>query len=116
MIANVAVILLFQLAGEGLARWFGAPVPGPVIGLALLLAAMIAAPALAARIRETANGLLAHLALLFVPAGVGVVGHLDRFAAVGLEIAAVLVLSTLGAVAVGAGAYLLTARLTGARE
>ncbi len=36
MIANLAVFLSFQLAGEVITRGAGLPLPGPVLGLALL--------------------------------------------------------------------------------
>lgn len=42
MIGALAALLLCQLAGEALARAFGLPVPGPVIGMGLLLAALLA--------------------------------------------------------------------------
>ena len=76
MIANLTIILIFQLIGEGVARVTGAPAPGPIIGMVLLFLVLLAAPSLAERLRPTANGLLSHLALLFVPAGVGVIGRL----------------------------------------
>lgn len=37
MIARIAVILACQLAGEVVARSFGLPVPGPVLGMAVML-------------------------------------------------------------------------------
>ena len=82
----------------------------------LLLAAFALAPRLAEAVRPTANAFLSHLALLFVPAGVGVVGHFDRLAAFGGEVALVLVASTLIAVLCGAAAFALAARLTGGDE
>ncbi|MEL7462717.1 MAG: CidA/LrgA family protein [Pseudomonadota bacterium] len=115
MLRAIAVILGFQLVGEGASRAFDLPAPGPVVGLILLFAAFCALPRLAEEVRPTANGLLSHLALLFVPAGVGVLGHLDALAAVAGEVAIVLVASTLIAVAAAAAAFLLVERLTGRR-
>ncbi len=81
MIAALTALLACQLAGESLARAFALPVPGPVIGMVLLFAALLVRrrepPAALAR---TADALLAHLGLLFVPAGVGVVLHLPMLA------------------------------------
>ena len=37
MIPALATLLVFQLLGESLVLVLGAPVPGPVVGLALLL-------------------------------------------------------------------------------
>jgi holin-like protein len=81
MIAGLATLLCCQLAGEVTARLFGLPVPGPVLGMALLFAILLARggeapPGLA----TTADGLLGVLGLLFVPAGVGVVLHLPQLA------------------------------------
>jgi holin-like protein len=43
---------------------------------------------------DAAEGLLAHLSLLFVPVGVGVITHLDVVSAYGVRLLAVVVLST----------------------
>lgn len=72
MLTTFSLLLLFQSLGEGLAYAFGLPVPGPVIGMLLLLAALAASPRLLATMEATANELLRHLSLLFVPAGVGI--------------------------------------------
>ncbi|MFU8898478.1 MAG: CidA/LrgA family protein [Roseinatronobacter sp.] len=113
MIHALTLILACQLAGEALTRFFGWPAPGPVLGMALLFALMLASPRLAALVTPTGEGILRHLSLLFVPAGVGVVGHLQQLGAYGLGFALVLVVSTVLALAVGAGAFVAVARLTG---
>lgn len=90
---GLAFLLLLQAAGEGLAHLLRLPFPGPVIGLVMLLVALqvtwIREPVAAA-----AEFLLAHLSLLFVPVGVGVITHLDVVSAYGLRLLAVVVLST----------------------
>ena len=116
MIQAIAILLSLQLAGETLVRLFFLPVPGPVVGLVLLVAGLVAVPGLAARMRPLADGLLAHLSLLFVPAGVGVVGHLATFGAEGVAIAVALIGSTTLAIAVGAVVFVAIARITGARD
>jgi putative effector of murein hydrolase LrgA (UPF0299 family) len=115
MIVNIAILLVCQLIGEAAARALDAPVPGPVIGLALLLGALVARPALAPRVAPGANGLLAHLSLLFVPAGVGVVAHLDRLGAEGPALLAALLGSTVVTLAVTAGVFVGLRRLVGAK-
>jgi holin-like protein len=101
MLGALAALLLCQLAGEMLARAFGLPVPGPVIGMVLLFAALLArrraAPEALAR---TADGLLGHLGLLFVPAGVGVVLHLPLLARDWAPLAVVILAGTLLAIGV----------------
>ncbi len=86
MIGGLAALFLCQPAGGLLARAFALPVPGRVLGMGLLLLARRRAgpPDGLAR---SADGLRANLGLLFVPAGVGVVMHLDVLAAEGWPIA-----------------------------
>lgn len=115
MILHLAVLLLFQLLGEVLTRAFGLILPGPVLGLVLLLAFFMIFPRAADAIRPSAQGLLSHLSLLFVPAGVGVVGHLDKLGSDGLGLLVALVVSTVTALAVGALTFSAVARLTGDR-
>jgi putative effector of murein hydrolase LrgA (UPF0299 family) len=73
MLAAFAILLIFQCLGEGVAFLTGVPIPGPVIGMLLLFAALLAWPRLHETLEATAAGLLSHLSLLFVPAGAGVV-------------------------------------------
>lgn len=74
MIVGLLWLLGCQLVGEVLVRALDVPVPGPVVGLVLLWAVLTwrRTPDDAAVVR-TSDALLAHLQLLFVPAGVGVV-------------------------------------------
>jgi holin-like protein len=116
MIVHLATLLAFQLAGETLSRGLGLIVPGPVIGMVLLLAFFIAVPKAAAAIQPTAQGLLSHLSLLFVPAGVGIVAHLDKLGADGVPILLALLVSTALSIAVGALVFVGLARLMGANE
>ncbi len=102
MLRAVTILLLYQLAGEVIARALSLPVPGPVIGLALLFATLVIRGAVADDLRDTANGLLAHLSLLFVPAGVGVMVYLDRIGREWIAIFTALVVSTVLTIAVTA--------------
>ncbi|MEZ5685493.1 MAG: CidA/LrgA family protein [Paracoccaceae bacterium] len=113
MVAALSVILLFQLAGEVVSRAAHLPLPGPVLGMVALVVALSLSPRLAALVRPTAQGLLQHLSLLFVPAGVGVVAHLPVLAEYGMALALALVGSTLLAIVVGAVSFTLVARLVG---
>lgn len=102
MLSAISLILAFQVIGELISRFTGIPVPGPVIGMMLMLFAFFLKDGLIDRIRPTAGGLLSNLSLLFVPAGVGIIQYGDLFIEEGLGIAAVLVLSTLIAMLVTA--------------
>ncbi len=94
------LVLACQLAGEAFARVTGLPVPGPILGLVLLFAALTLRGRPAPRLEESADGLLSHLALLFVPAGVGVVQYLPLLASEWLAVAASVVGGTAVAIAV----------------
>ena len=87
------VLLLCQTLGELAARGLHVPLPGPVLGMGLALAAL-AWPALREPVRAAAEVLMAHLSLLFVPIGVGVVSHLGVLGHHALAIMATLLLST----------------------
>lgn len=113
MILHLTALLAFQLVGELISRGLGLPIPGPVIGMALIFVFFLSVPKAANAILPTAQGLLAHLSLLFVPAGVGVTRHLDRMGEDGPAIAAALAISTIAAIALGALTFKLVARLTG---
>jgi holin-like protein len=90
---GIAILLVLQAAGEGLARAMSLPFPGPVIGLVLLLPAL-GFEVLRAPVEAAANVLLSHLSLLFVPVGVGVVTHLSLMSEYGLRLVVVIVVST----------------------
>ncbi|HVN41419.1 MAG TPA: CidA/LrgA family protein [Steroidobacteraceae bacterium] len=94
MLRGITLLLLFQLAGEVISRLFALPVPGPVIGMALLFAALAWRGGTDEGLRSTAANLLQHLSLLFVPAGVGVMLHLHRIASEWRPIVAALLVST----------------------
>ena len=112
LLHSLALLLTCQLAGEVLVRLAGLPVPGPVAGMLLLLAGLMVRRDLASSLRPVTSTLLQHLALLFVPAGVGVVSHLDRMRAEWLAIGSALVLSTLLTLVVTAATFRLAVRLT----
>lgn len=116
MIRAFALILLCQLAGETAARGLGLPVPGPVVGMGLLIALFALSARIQAEVVPVAEGMLRHLSLFFVPAGVGVVAHLDRLGGQALALGAAILASTVLALIVGALAFTAVARLTGNRD
>lgn len=102
MLAAVSLLLTFQLAGEALRLVLDLPVPGPVLGLVMLLAWLMVRGGPGKALRGTTNSLLQHLSLLFVPAGTGVMLHLDRLGAEWLPIAVALLVSTVLGMSVAA--------------
>lgn len=122
MVRGFAILLLCQLAGEVIARGLGLPVPGPVLGLALLVAGLCAwaryrplqTEALqASGLGRVSEGLLASLALMFVPAGVGVIQYLGLIGAHGLALALAIVGSTVATLLTTVGTFLLVKRWRG---
>lgn len=102
MLGTLTLLLLCQLAGELAARLLHLPVPGPVLGMLLLFAGLLLRGGVPAAIQDTAGGLLRHLSLLFVPAGVGVMVHVTRLETEALPIIVALFGSTLFGIAVTA--------------
>ena len=102
MLGPLAQFLLFQLAGELIVRVFHWPIPGPVIGMALLLLVLLIRGHASPELKQGAGSLLQYLSLLFVPAGVGVIQHLQRLGQEWLPITIALIVSTFAGIAVTA--------------
>jgi holin-like protein len=100
MIRGLVQILLFQGLGEIISKFFGLPIPGPVVGLVLLLIFLIIRGRLDSDLELVASGFSQHLGLLFIPAAVGVVMFVPLLASHGLKIAGILVISVSLTVAV----------------
>jgi len=104
---GLALLLAFQSVGELIAHGLSLPIPGPVIGMILLLLAL-RAPLVREPVAACANFLLTHLSLLFVPVGVGVMTHLDLVSQYGGRMLVAIVLSTwIGIVVTALVLYLL---------
>jgi putative effector of murein hydrolase LrgA (UPF0299 family) len=112
MLPTLGLLLACQLIGEVTVRGIGLSIPGPVLGLALLIVILRLRPALAGDLRPTISVILANLSLLFVPAGVGVIGNLDVLSEDWFALLVVLVLSTLLAMLASVGTFLAVRRLT----
>jgi holin-like protein len=120
MIASLSLILLCQLAGEVFVRGLALPMPGPVVGLLLLLVLLLArdrfkvlarGPLQQDGVENASRNLLAHLSLLFVPAGVGVVQKLDLIAEHGIAIIVILAVSVVVTLLVTVATFRLASRL-----
>lgn len=73
MLPGLIQILLFQGIGEIVSRFLVTLIPGPVVGLALMIAWLQIRKGVPASVDLVASTLTQHLGLLFVPAAVGVV-------------------------------------------
>jgi holin-like protein len=86
-------LLVFQSLGELVSKGLGLPLPGPVVGMGMLCVAL-RWPLIRQAVQVSAEFMLSHLSLLFVPVGVGVMTHLSLLSLYGWRVAVVLLLST----------------------
>lgn len=102
IIHGLLAVLLFQLIGELIVVWLSLPLPGPVLGMVLLLLVLLGAKRVPEPLRRVSDVLLSNLALLFVPAGVGLVLHFELLKSEWWIILLALFISSLGAAAITA--------------
>ncbi len=119
MLVGITILLVFQLIGEVTAYFLGGLVPGPVIGMAMVAVLLVLTggmkflePAHRQTV-DTSKAILANLGILFVPAGVGIVQHLDLIRDRGLALLAIVLLSTVATLAVTVWVFILVKRLSG---
>jgi holin-like protein len=113
MIAGLVQILLFQGLGEIVSHFLIPMIPGPVLGLVLLLAWFRARRSVPANVELVGDALVQHLGLLFVPAAVGVVMFWPQLLSDALAIVVALVVSVVLTIAVTAVVLKLDSRLRG---
>ncbi len=77
-INGLTILLIYQLAGEITVLLLRIPLPGPVLGMIMLFLTLVVRRRSAQSLELASNSLLSHLALLFVPAGVGIIVHFER--------------------------------------
>jgi holin-like protein len=107
MLRSFFIILLYQLVGETIQKFFNIIIPGPVIGLVLLLITFIFIKKFKDKkvlqikkdVIKTGNIIVSHLSLLFIPIGVGVVMHISYLGENLFQVFAVIVIGTLLTVA-----------------
>lgn len=116
MLESLTIILACQLLGELLVVGTGIPLPGPVVGMALLFGGLLLRGGIPEGLGRTGDALLENLSLLFVPAGVGVMTHLSLLENEWLPISLALIVSTLLTIAVTGAAMVFLKRLRERRE
>lgn len=112
---GITLLLAYQLVGEVSSRLLQWSVPGPVVGMVLLFVTLLLRGSLEQTLDAASSGLLGHLSLLFVPAGVGVMVHVGRIGGDWLPIMAALVLGTIITLVATALLMLAMMRLLGKR-
>lgn len=110
MVRPFLVLLICQLAGSAIASVARVSIPGPVIGMALLLAVLLSVPRLYNQIQSLAHVLIRHMAILFIPAGVGVMVIQQEIEEHSAVCAAVIIVSTWVTALVTAGVFVLANR------
>ena len=120
MLRALAILLACQLAGEAITRSLDWPLPGPVLGLVILVVLLFVVGrrhlVSSSTIDETSlgrmsNGLIATLGVLFVPAGVGVIQELGPLRQYGVALAAALLVSTVLTLVVTVWVFVAVSRL-----
>ena len=102
MLKGIFIIFFFQLIGEVVKQYFVLLIPGPVVGLILLLMTFICTQGLTSptigiltkSIFQSADGILRYLSLLFIPIGVGVIMHLQYLENNILSVMAIILIGT----------------------
>ncbi len=102
MLAYLTVIFCCQLAGELIVTATGLPIPGPVAGMTILFTGLLIRGVVPENLGKTADALIENLALLFIPAGVGVMLHAQLIGRDWLPLTVALVGSTTLTIAVTA--------------
>ena len=95
MIDGLLLLLGFQFVGELLHHYLHLPIPGSVIGMLLLVAALGFKLPFSERVEPAANLLISNLVLLYFPIGVGLVMEWSQFSAYGWALLAAVVGGTL---------------------
>lgn len=85
MLNHIFIIFLYQLIGELFQKYFSLTLPGPVVGLILLLLSLLVAKDKISNLgyslscfEKTSEKLISYLPIMFVPIGVGVVMHVSH--------------------------------------
>ena len=106
MIFGLVQILLFQSLGELVSKFVLPTLPGPVIGLVLLVLWLVLRKGINSELAMVADGFSQYLGLLFVPAAVGVVLFLPQLKANAVAI----ICALLGSVVLTIGSTAIVAR------
>jgi holin-like protein len=102
MLEYFTLILICQLIGEFAVTTLGTPFPGPVVGMVLLFVFLLLNGEVPEQLGNVSSALLNNLSLLFVPAGVGVIVHINLLGTDLWPLSVAMVASTLLTVAVTA--------------
>ncbi len=91
-IRSFAIVMVCFFLGQAIQHFSRLPVPGSIIGLFILFIGLVTGVCRAEWVESTCNLLIKHMALLFVPVGVGLMNYLGIIE----NNAAIIFASTLG--------------------
>lgn len=100
---QIILLYLFNIAGGWLSDRLHLPLPGSIVGLLLLWAALMLKIFRLKWVESGANFILSYLPLFFIPATVGVMNYFHVFAGKGMMLILIVVVSTL--MTMGIAAY-----------
>lgn len=94
-ILQVAVLMGFSELLNVLVRWLHLPVPGSIIGIALVFILLQTKVIKLEWVELGANWLLAELLLFFIPSAVGIMNYIPMLEHDGVRIIVIVILSTI---------------------
>lgn len=92
---QIATLVGFWLMGEVVVRLSGLPLPGGIIGMALVLLLLLSGRISLFSMKRGAEWFLAEMLLFFVPAVLAVLEHGELIGMLGLKIMAIILVGTL---------------------
>lgn len=99
---QLGLLFSFWLAGNAVVRATGLPLPGGIVGLAFVLAALSLGRLSILSVKRGADWLLSHMLLFFVPAALAVLDHREFVGLLGAKIVVVILVSTVAVMGVTA--------------
>jgi holin-like protein len=93
-IAQFLTILLIYLIGDNLVKWLNVPIPGSIIGMALLFITLMSGALKLTWVEAVAQLHIKHITLLFIPFAVGVLHYTGSFQTEGIKLAVTLMASS----------------------
>ncbi len=91
---QIIILYVFVLVGNWIQSYFHLPLPGSIIGLLLMLAALSLKIVKLPWVESGSRALLSYLPIFFIPATVGVIDYGGVFTGKGILLIPLIVLST----------------------
>lgn len=89
------IMLVIYLVGNSLVTWLHLPLPGSIVGMILLFAALSLGVCKLTWVENVAQLHIKHFTLLFIPSIIGVLHYTGTFQTEGFKLAVILAISSL---------------------